>query len=85
MLVGAPGGRPAARGAVEEAELQEVGLVDVLDGVGLLGDGRSQGVHADRPAPELVDDGQKESAVHLVEAVGVDLEQRQGVRGRPRA
>ena len=35
----------------------------------------------DRPAPELLDDREEEPAVHLVEAVGVDLEQGEGVAG----
>ena len=34
----------------------------------------------DRAAPELLDDGEEQAAVHLVEAVGVDLEQG---RARP--
>ena len=48
VLVGAAGGDAAARRAVEEADLQQVGLVDVLDGVRLLADGRGQRAHAHR-------------------------------------
>ena len=61
--------------------LEEVGLVDVLDRVGLLADRRREGVHADRPAAELLDDGEEEAPVDLVEAVGVDLEEGEGVAG----
>ena len=81
MLVGAARGGAAAGGAVEEAVLQEVRLVDVLDRVGLLADGRGEGVHARPAAAELLDDGEEEAAVHLVEAVGVDLEEGEGVAG----
>ena len=35
----------------------------------------------DRPAAELLDDGEEEAAVHLVEAVGVHLEEGEGVPG----
>ena len=74
----------AARRAVEEADLQQVGLVDVLDRVGLLADRGRQRVHAHRAAAELLDDREQQLAVDLVEAVGVDLEQRQRVVGHRR-
>src|SRR5437867_10558667 len=68
VLVGAAGRDPAAGRAVDEADLQQVRLIDVLDRVGLLADGRREGADADRPSPELVDDGEEQLAVHLVEA-----------------
>src|SRR6185436_570823 len=58
VLVGAPGDRAAARRAVEEADLQQVGLVHVLEGVRLLADRGGQRVHPHRTAAELVDDGE---------------------------
>ena len=81
MLVGAAGGDSPRGRAVEEPDLEEVRLVDVLDGVGLFADRGGEGAHADRTAAELVDDGEQELAVDLVEAVGVDLEQGEGVVG----
>ena len=59
--------------------LEQVGLVDVLDRVGLLADRGGERVHAHRAAAELLDDREEQPAVDLVEAVGVDLEQREGV------
>src|SRR5258706_12826994 len=67
VLVRAPGRDAPPGRAVDEPDLQEEGLVDVLDGVRLLADGRGQRAHAHGPAPELVDDGEEELAVHLVE------------------
>src|SRR5687768_10833954 len=65
----------APRRAVEEPDLQQEGLVDVLDGVGLLADRRRQRAHPHRPAAELVDDGEEQLAVDLVEPVLVHGEQ----------
>ncbi len=44
VVVGAAGGHAAALGAVEEAELEEVGLVHVFYGVGVFADGGGEGV-----------------------------------------
>src|SRR5207244_2297553 len=49
-------------------------FVDVLDGVALLADGGRDGVDAHRPAAELLDDGQQQLPVDLVEAVRVDFQ-----------
>ena len=78
VLVGEAGGDAAAGGAVEEADLDEEGFVDLFEGVLLLGEGGGEGVEADRAAVVLFDDGAQEAAVELVEAVGVDLQQREG-------
>jgi hypothetical protein len=75
VLVGARGGDAAARRAVDEPDLQEVGFVDVLERAGILADRRGERGDADRAAAELVDDGEEELAVDLVEAVVVDLQQ----------
>jgi hypothetical protein len=60
---------------VVESFLQEVGLVDVTDGVGFLSDRRSKGLDSDRAAIELVDYRCQDRAVHFVKATRVDLEQ----------
>ena len=57
MLVCALGGNPAPRCTVQEAELEKVGFVYVLDSVGLLADGRSNGVEAHGTAVVVLDDG----------------------------
>src|SRR5206468_6017969 len=73
------------RRAREEALLDEEGLVDVLNRVALLADGRGERVDPDRPAAELVDDGEEEGAVHLIEPRLVDVEQGERIaRDGPR-
>ena len=57
VLVGAPRGHPAPRRA-HEALLDQEGLQHVLDGAALLAERRRQGLHADRPAVEALDDRQ---------------------------
>ena len=68
--------RPA-RGPLDEAALQQVGLVDVLDRVLLLAHGHRQRGEADRPATELRADRVEDVAVQAVEAEVVDLQQGQ--------
>ena len=79
VAVGGGCGDAAAGGALEVALLEEVGLVDVLDGVLLFREGRRQGVQADGTAAELLDDDEEEAAVHGIEAGAVNLEALQGV------
>ena len=50
IFEGAFGGEAAAGGAVEKSELHEIGLVNLLNGVGLLIDGSGDGVDADGSA-----------------------------------
>jgi hypothetical protein len=55
MPVRQRGGNPAARGALQEALLDEERLQHVLDRVPLLADGRREVLHADGSAGELVE------------------------------
>ena len=64
-----------ARGALEEAELEQVRLVDVLDRVGLLAERDGERGEADRATFELVRDRPEQLAVRALETLGVDLEQ----------
>src|SRR2546430_2228246 len=66
VLVGAPGGDAPARGALEEAELDQVRLVDVHNGVLFLAGGRRPRGDPPPPAPELVDGRQPHPPVRLV-------------------
>src|SRR6266540_6207691 len=68
------GHHAAARRALEEAQLQEVRLVDVLDRVLLLAERNRQGREADRPAAELPEDRAEQLAVDSLEPVAVHLE-----------
>src|SRR5262249_45642166 len=61
-------GDAALRRTRQETLLDEVRLVDLLDGVALLADGGRQRVQPDRTARELVDDGEQQRAVHAIEA-----------------
>ena len=67
----------AARRALEEAELEQVRLVDVLDRVGLLAERDGERRQADRAALELERDRAQELAVGALEPLAVDLHQRQ--------
>ena len=68
---------PAARGALQEALLDQERLDHVLDRVALLADRRGDVVEADRAAVEAVDHRLEQLSVHHVEAVRVDVEHRQ--------
>ena len=63
----------AARRALDEAALEQVGLVDVLDGVGLLVDGDGERREPDGPSPEAGADDLEDRAVEPVEPLVVDL------------
>src|SRR5678816_289633 len=79
VLVSARGRHTAARRAIEEACLNEEGLVNVLDRVLLLVNSGGETVDPDRPAVELIDDRSQQLAIHFVEPVLVHLEQLQRV------
>src|SRR4029077_4735103 len=55
MFVGQRGGDAAALGAVEQAELHQVGLVDFFDGVFFFAERRGDGIEADRAAGIFLD------------------------------
>ena len=74
-------GDPALRGAIEQAGGEEERLVDVLDGVGLLGHGHRERVEPDGSAGERDAECGEDGSVDLVEAELVDLEERQRVAG----
>ena len=77
-------GAPARR-ALEHAQLEQVGLVDVLDRVLLLADGDRERREPDRAAGELHADRAQDLAVEAVEPELVDLEQlERGLAPRPR-
>jgi hypothetical protein len=81
VFVGEAGGYAAAGGAVEEADLDEEGFVDLFEGVLLFGQGGGEGVEADGAAIVFFDDSAEQAAVELVEAVGVDFEEGEGSLG----
>src|SRR3712207_1987835 len=81
VLVGKARGRAAARRAVDEADLNQVGLDDFFYRVLLLLQRGAHVVETDGAARVLLDDHQQELPVHLVEAERVDLHAVQRVVG----
>ena len=63
VLVGEAGGDAAAGGAIEEADLDEEGFVDLFEGVLLFGEGGGEGVEADWATVVLFYDGAQEASV----------------------
>src|SRR5260370_37730740 len=79
MAEGMRGQKPAARGALQIAALDQERLDDVLDGVARLRQRRRHGLHADRPAAVIHRDGREITPIHGIEACGIDLERAQRV------
>src|SRR6266849_8199016 len=85
VFVGARGGHSAAGGAVDHANLHQVGLVHFFDGVFFLGERCRQCAHADGAAGILVDQRDHQVAVHFIEAALLVAEHLQGfLRDRAR-
>ena len=75
------GGFAATRGAFDEAFLDEVGFVDILDGTGIFAHSRCDRIEADRSAAELIDDSKQQFIVDLIETKGINIERFEGVLG----
>ena len=82
MAEGVGGEHAAARRALHEALLDQVGLDDLLDGVARLGERRGHCLDADRPAAVVLGNGAKIAAVHGVETGVIDLERKQRPVGK---
>ena len=78
---GQVGGGTALRRAVDEAFHNQVGLVDLFDGAGVLAEGGGDGLDAHGAALELVDDYAEQLVVDFVESVAVDIEGFEGHAG----
>src|SRR5882762_7329336 len=82
VLIGEHGSHAPSGSAVQEADLDQKRFIDFLDSIGLFRERGGQRVHSDRAALILLDDRQKELAVHLIEAVLIDFQHLQrGLRG----
>ena len=79
MAVGEFRSFTATGGALDEALLDEVGFVNVLYRTGIFAHGRSDGIEAHGSAAELIDDGEQQLVINLVETEGVDIEGLQGI------
>ena len=78
MLVGQFGDHTTTRRALDEAFHNEEGLVDLFNGACILADGSGDSGDTHRTALELVDDGEQNLVVNLVEAILVDVQGREG-------
>ena len=67
----------AARGAHQEALLDQERFEHVFDRAALFGQRRGERFHADRAAVEMIDDRAEQAPIERVEAFGVDLEHLQ--------
>src|SRR5262245_10524721 len=67
MLPDRGGGHASARGPLQIALLDQIGLEHVFDGVARLADGGGKIVHADRAAAEFLKYRAEQFAVHDVE------------------
>ncbi len=72
------GQHAAARGALQQALLDEIGLDHLLDAVALLGERRGQGVDPDRSATVVVGDASQVAPVHRIQPAAVHVETAQG-------
>src|SRR5215207_2003373 len=77
VVEAALGHHPAPRSPLDQALLEEIRLVHVLDRVLLLVDGRRERREPDRAARELARDRVENRAVVAVEACAIDLQQAQ--------
>ena len=68
-----------AWGAVEQAQLHQVRLVNLLDGVFFLTERRGDGAYSHGPAGIFLDNREQKIAVHVIEPVFVHSQHRQGI------
>src|SRR5438045_9110123 len=83
MPVGDLGQHAAARGALQEALLQQIGLDDLFEDVALIAERRRHRLDADRAAAVMLGDRAQIAAVQRIEAAMIDFEALQRLfRGR---
>ena len=73
------GSHTPAGGALDKSFLDEEGLVNFLNGAGILVEGRGKSRQAHGATAKLVDDGREQFVVNLVKAIGVDVERLEGI------
>ncbi len=74
MKIGAFGSHSAARGALQEALLDEVGFDNVFDGVRRFADGGGNVIKTDGAAAEFMQDGLEEFSVHNIQTLRVHIQ-----------
>ena len=68
-----------ARSAFDESLFDEVRLIDILYRACVFSHRRSNRIESDRSAAELVDDGQKQFIINLVESEGIYIKRLQRI------
>jgi len=81
MRIGQASRQPALRGPVQKPSLEKVGLVYILDGVGILPSGCGQGIQPHGATEEPVYDTPQRLVVNLVQTQGIHLQLGQGFPG----
>jgi hypothetical protein len=71
----------AAAGAVDHADLHQVGFVHFFDGVFFFAKGGGEGAYANGATAVFIDEGEHQVAIDFVEAVFVYAEHGQGFLG----
>lgn len=74
MAVGGQRGDAPARGALQVALLDQVGLDHILNGFALFTNARSNVVQPNRAAVKAVNDRLQQLAVHQIEPLRIDIE-----------
>src|SRR6266540_2874096 len=74
MAIGERRGNASARRSLQEARLNQIGLVQVFESSAILADRGGDRCDSDRSSAELLDDRREDPAVELVEAVLVHLQ-----------
>ena len=74
VLIPQPRDNASSRRALQEPDLQEVGLVDIFNRVDFFAeDGRNR-VHTDRPTVKALDDRAKQLPVDVIEALLIEIQ-----------
>ena len=74
MIKGQPRRLAPPAGPLEKARLNQIGFIDIFERAPVFLHGRRQGVHPDRSPSELVDDRQKNLAIHLIKTGRIDTQ-----------
>jgi hypothetical protein len=74
MLVCQRCGFSTARCTFDESFLDEIGFIDILDGARIFSHGGSDRIESDGSATELIDDGQQQFVIYLVESESINIQ-----------
>ena len=81
MLISSESGDPSSGRAVQEADLDQVGFINIFDSIFGFADCGRDGVYADWTTVELLDNGKEELSVHLIKTETIDVHHLQPFSG----